>query len=78
MLGSAPDGEPILNPQVMCLYICNNNTEGRGGGGPGNNNTEGRGVLVPARKVRDRGFVSCSGIQVSKKQNVSSLFSCKY
>ena len=20
----APDGEPILNPQVMCLYICNN------------------------------------------------------
>ena len=22
MLGSAPDGEPILNPQVMCLYIC--------------------------------------------------------
>ena len=32
MLGSAPDGEPILNPQVMCLYICNNNTEGRGGG----------------------------------------------
>ena len=21
MLGSAPDGEPILNPQVMCLYI---------------------------------------------------------
>ena len=33
MLGSAPDGEPILNPQVMCLYICNNNTEGRGGGG---------------------------------------------
>ena len=55
MLGSAPDGEPILNPQVMCLYICNNNTEGRGGGG---------GVLVPARKTRDRGFVSCSGIQV--------------
>ena len=42
MLGSAPDGEPILNPQVMCLYICNNNTEGRG-----------RGVLVPARKVAD-------------------------
>ena len=67
MLGSAPDGEPILNPQVMCLYICNNNTEGRGGC-----------VLVPARKVRDRGFVSCSGIQVSKKQNVSSLFNCKY
>ena len=33
MLGSAPDGEPILNPQVMCLYICNNNTEGRVGGG---------------------------------------------
>ena len=33
MLGSAPDGEPILNPQVMCLYICNTNTEGRGGGG---------------------------------------------
>ena len=33
MLGSASDGEPILNPQVMCLYICNNNTEGRGGGG---------------------------------------------
>ena len=33
MLGSPPDGEPILNPQVMCLYICNNNTEGRGGGG---------------------------------------------
>ena len=32
MLGSAPDGEPILNPQVMSLYICNNNTEGRGGG----------------------------------------------
>ena len=32
MLGS-PDGEPILNPRVMCLYICNNNTEGRGGGG---------------------------------------------
>ena len=31
---SAPDGEPILNPQVMCLYIFNNNTEGRGGGGP--------------------------------------------
>ena len=30
MLGSAPDGEPILYPQVMCLYICNNNTEGRG------------------------------------------------
>ena len=53
MLGSAPDGEPILNPQVMCLYICNNNTEGQGGG-----------VLVPARKVRDRGFSSCSGIQV--------------
>ena len=21
MLGSAPDGEPIINPQVMCLYI---------------------------------------------------------
>ena len=21
MLGSAPDGETILNPQVMCLYI---------------------------------------------------------
>ena len=21
MLGSAPDCEPILNPQVMCLYI---------------------------------------------------------
>ena len=37
MLGSAPDGEPKLNPQVMCLYICNNNTEGRG-------------ALVPARK----------------------------
>ena len=35
MLGSAPDGEPILNPQVMYLYICNNNTEGRGGGGVG-------------------------------------------
>ena len=52
MLGSAPDGEPILNPQVMCLYICNNNTEGRG-------------ALVPARKVRDYLFVSCSGIQVS-------------
>ena len=69
MLGSAPDGEPILNQQVMCLYICNNNTEGRVGGG---------GSLVPARKVRDRGFVSCSGIQVSKKQNVSSLFNCKY
>ena len=67
MLGSAHDGEPILNPQVMCLYICNNNTEGRGGG-----------VLVPAREVRDRGFVSCSGIQVLKKQNVSSLFNCKY
>ena len=33
MLGSAPDGEPILNIQVLCLYICNNNTEGRGGGG---------------------------------------------
>ena len=33
MSGSAPDGEPILNPQVMCLYICNNNTEGQGGGG---------------------------------------------
>ena len=30
MLGSAPDGELILNPQVMCLNICNNNTEGRG------------------------------------------------
>ena len=30
MLGSAPDGEPILNQQVMCLHICNNNTEGRG------------------------------------------------
>ena len=43
MLGSAPDGEPILNPQVMCLYICINNTEGRGGGGGG----------VPARKVKD-------------------------
>ena len=68
MLGSAPDGEPIINPQVMCLYICNNNTEGRGGGG----------VLVPARKVGDRGLVSCSGIQVSKKQNVSSLFNRKY
>ena len=27
------DGEPILNPQVMCLYICYNNTEGRGRGG---------------------------------------------
>ena len=66
MLGSAPDGEPILNPQVMCLYICN--TERHGGGG----------VLVPARKVRDRGFVSCSGIQVSKKQNVSSLFNRQY
>ena len=65
MLGSAPDGETILNPQVMCLYICNNNTEGRG-------------ALVPSRKVRDRGFVSCSGIQVSKKQNVSSLFNRKY
>ena len=64
MLGSAPDGEPILNPQVVCLYICNNNTEVRGGGGG----------LVPARKVRDRGFVSCSGIQ----QNVSSLFNRKY
>ena len=38
MLGSAPDGEPILNPQVMCLYICDNNTEEWGGG-----------VLVPAR-----------------------------
>ena len=46
MLGSAPDGEPILNLQVMCLYICNNNTEGRGGGG-------GWGGLVPARKVVD-------------------------
>ena len=69
MLGSAPDGEPMINPQVMCLYICNNNTEGRGGGG---------GVLVLARKVRDRGFVSCSGIQVSKNQNVSSTFNCKY
>ena len=57
MLSSAPDGEPILNPQVVCLYICNNNTEGRGGR-----------VLVPARKVRDRGFVSCSGIQVSKNK----------
>ena len=68
MLGSAPDGEPILNPQVMCLYICNNNTEGRRGGG----------VLVPARKVRDCGFVSCSSIQVSKKQNVFYLFNCKY
>ena len=68
MLGSALDGELILNPQVMCLYICNNYTEGREGGG----------VLVPARIVRDRGFVSCSGIQVSKKQNVSSLFNCKY
>ena len=67
MLGSAPDGEPILNLQVMCLYICNNNTEGRGGG-----------VLMPARKVRDRGFVSSSGIQVSKKQNVSPLFNRKY
>ena len=65
MLGSAPDGEPILNPRVMCLYICNNNTEGRG-------------ALVPARKVKDHGFVSCSGIQVSKKQNVSSLFNRKY
>ena len=73
MLGSAPDGEPILNRQVMCLYICNNNTEGWAGGWGG-----GGGVLVPARKVRDRGFVSCSGIQVSKKQNVSSLFNCKY
>ena len=30
MLGSAPDGEPILNPQVMCLYIYNNYTGGRG------------------------------------------------
>ena len=65
MLGSAPDGEPIINPQVMCLYICNNNTEGQG-------------ALVPARKVRDRGFVSCSGIQVSKKQNISSLLNRKY
>ena len=64
MLGSAPDGEPILNPQVMCLYICNK--------------AEGRGALVPARKVRDRGFVSCSGIQVSKEQNVISLFNRKY
>ena len=35
MLGSALNGEPILNPQVMCLYICNNNTEVRGGGCPG-------------------------------------------
>ena len=55
MLDSAPDGEPILYPQVMCLYICNKNTEGRG-------------ALVPARKVRDRGFVSCSGIQVSNNK----------
>ena len=61
MLGS-PDGEPILNPRVMCLYICNNNTEGRWGVGGGG--------LVPARKVRDRRFVPCSGIQVSKKQKV--------
>ena len=28
---------------------------------------------MPARKVRDRGFVFCSGIQVSKKQNVSPI-----
>ena len=35
MLGSAPNGEPIKNPQVMCLYICNNYTEGREGGGVG-------------------------------------------
>ena len=65
MKNVGPDGEPILNPHVMCLYICNNNTEGRG-------------ALVPARKVRDRGFVSCSGIQVSKKQNVSTLLNRKY
>ena len=69
MLGSAPDDAPILNPQVMCLYIFNNNIEGLEGGEWV--------VLVPARKVRDRGFVSCSGIQVSKKQNVSSLLNCK-
>ena len=65
MLGSAPDGEPIISPQVLCLYICNNNTEGRG-------------ALAPARKVSDRGLVSCYGTQVSKKQNVSSLFNRKY
>ena len=61
MLCSAPDGEPILNPQVTCLYICNNNTEGRGGG-----------VLVPARKVRDRGFVSCSGRMFRDRELVCS------
>ena len=35
-------------------------------------------LKLPAWKVGDRGFERRSGIQVSKKQNVSSLLSHKY
>ena len=35
MLSSAPDGEPILNPQVMCLYIYVITIPSGGGGGGG-------------------------------------------
>ena len=35
-------------------------------------------LKLPAWKVGDRGLVPHSGIQVSKKQNVSSPLTCKY
>ena len=68
MLGSAPDGEPILNPQVMCLYICNNNTEGRGGGG----------VLVPARKVADSSPALAFKFQRNKMFSPCSIVNIEY
>ena len=67
MLGSAPDGEPILNPQVMCLYICNNNTEGRGGG-----------HLVPARKVADSSPALAFKFQRNKMFPPSSIVNIEY
>ena len=71
MFGSASDGEPILNPQVMCLYICNNNTEGRRGGG-------GAGVLVPARKVADSSPALAFKFQRNKMFPPCSIINIEY
>ena len=66
MLGSV---EPILNPQVMYLYICNNNPKGGVGGG---------GVLVPARKVADSSPALAFKFQRNKMFPPCSIVNIEY